>query len=268
MNAFNIQNSLEYDEYSIFIISASGKTFFVHAHHLTFKSSEEQTSRLWNPTEYLFDILSECVRSKMVDYHLIVKRMLWFTTPIIFDDNNTSDVFIDFMYHQLVPELLEGIMIVIKDNQFSDEMMVERSLIEMMKMVFYFRGNSHCSLLCSIGLRIKLVCHPCRKRLIESVGYVSEFCRREVKHLLPATALKLKSVRPQIWTNTVHEKLYSSVEPMTVTEAKIKFLSNYHSFFLFKNRIIYLGIVQTWPLFGTSFFAVQVFSGYLIDEFD
>jgi hypothetical protein len=60
----------------------------------------------------------------MVDYHLIVKRMLWFTTPMIFDENNKSDIFIDFMYNQLVPELLEGTMIVIKNNQFSDEMMV------------------------------------------------------------------------------------------------------------------------------------------------
>jgi hypothetical protein len=60
----------------------------------------------------------------MVDYHLIVKRMLWFTIPLIFDDKNTSESFIDFMYHQLIPELLEGTMIIIKDNQFSDELMV------------------------------------------------------------------------------------------------------------------------------------------------
>jgi hypothetical protein len=51
------------------------------------------------------------------------------------------------------------------------------------------------------------------------------FCRREVKHLLPATVLKLKNVRPQVWTTTVHEKLYASVEVMTAIEAKMKFLS-------------------------------------------
>jgi hypothetical protein len=86
----------------------------------------ESSSRLLNPTEYLFDILSECVRSNMVDYHLIVKRMLWFTIPMIFDDKNKSEIFIDFMYHQLIPELLEGTVIIIKDNQFSDELMVEK----------------------------------------------------------------------------------------------------------------------------------------------
>ncbi len=50
--------------------------------------------------------------------------MLWFTIPIIFDQNNTSEIFIDFMYHQLIPELLEGTMIIIKNNHFSDELMV------------------------------------------------------------------------------------------------------------------------------------------------
>ena len=62
----------------------------------------------------------------MVDYHLIVKRMLWFTIPMMYDEENTSETFIDFMYHQLVPEVLEGTMIVIKENNFSDELMVER----------------------------------------------------------------------------------------------------------------------------------------------
>jgi hypothetical protein len=83
-----------------------------------------------------------------------------------------------------------------------------------------------------------------------------------VKHLLPATVLKLKSVRPQIWTTTVHEKLYSSVEAMTAVEAKIKFLSKYNhlSSVLYKHLLIYLDLIQTWPLFGTTFFAVQVSS--------
>ena len=74
-------------------------------------------------------------------------------------------------------------------------------------------------------LRIRLVYLQCRFECDSS------FCnldcnafRREVKHLLPATVLKLKSVRPQVWTTTVHEKLYSSVETMTINEAKTKLL--------------------------------------------
>jgi hypothetical protein len=52
-----------------------------------------------------------------------------------------------------------------------------------------------------------------------------------VKHLLPTTVLKLKTVRPQVWTTTVHEKIYSFVETMTAIEAKIKFLSTYDFLF-------------------------------------
>ena len=45
----------------------------------------EHSSRLLDPSEYLFDVLSECVQSHVPDYHLIVKRMLWFNLPIIAD---------------------------------------------------------------------------------------------------------------------------------------------------------------------------------------
>ncbi|CAF4602738.1 unnamed protein product [Rotaria sp. Silwood1] len=188
----NISNSLEHDEYSIFIISAS-----------------ENSSRLLNPSEYLFDILSECVRANIDDYHLIIKRMLWFTIPMILDDNNKSEIFIDFMYHQLVPELLEGTMIVIKNNHLSDEIMQQISLMAALQ----FRASN------KIGLP----------------------SMREVKHLLPSTVLKVKNVRPQVWTTTVHEKLDSSIESMTPIEAKLNFLN----------------VIQTWPLFGTTFFTAQ-----------
>jgi hypothetical protein len=78
--------------------------------------------------EYLFDILSECVRSNVIDYHLIVKRMLWFTIPFTLDNNNNkSEIFMDFMYHQILPELLEGIMIVLNNNHLSDELTVKYS---------------------------------------------------------------------------------------------------------------------------------------------
>lgn len=84
--------------------------------------------------------------------------------------------------------------------------------------------------------------------------------RREVKHLLPATVLKLKSVRPQVWTTTVHEKLYSSVETLTTMEAKIKFLGK-HCPILSRLKCVMhdLDLIQTWPLFGMTFFTVQVF---------
>jgi hypothetical protein len=60
-----------------------------------------------------------------------------------------------------------------------------------------------------------------------------------VKHLLPTTVLKLKTVRPQVWTTTVHEKIYSFVETMTAIEAKIKFLSTYDFLSFLCKRTVY-----------------------------
>ncbi|CAM4880089.1 unnamed protein product [Rotaria socialis] len=188
----HMPNSLEYDEYSIFIISTT-----------------ENPSRLLNPNEYLFDILSECVESKMTDYYLIIKRMLWFNIPMIFDNNDKSEMFINFMYHQLVPELFEGTMIAIKDNHISDDLMHQLALMA----ALHYRASN------KIGLP----------------------SMREVKHLLPATVLKLKNIRPQVWTTTVHEELYSSVEAMTTMEAKLKFLT----------------VIQASSLFGVTFFPAQ-----------
>jgi hypothetical protein len=89
-----------------------------------FLISTEHSSRLLNPTEYLFDILNECIRSNITDFHLIIKRTLWFTIPFQFTNYNKSEMFIDFMYHQLIPELLEGTLIIQNTNHLSTELMV------------------------------------------------------------------------------------------------------------------------------------------------
>ena len=52
------------------------------------------------------------------------------------------------------------------------------------------------------------------------------FSRKEVKHLLPGTVLKLKSIHPQQWTAAIHEHFLSSVQSMSIIEAKKKFLGN------------------------------------------
>jgi len=87
----------------------------------------EYSSRLLIPSEYLFDILNECLRSNIINYHFIIKRMLWFHIPLQFNDHNQSDMFIDFMYHQLLPELLEGKLIVLNNNILSEQLMVKIS---------------------------------------------------------------------------------------------------------------------------------------------
>jgi hypothetical protein len=89
----------------------------------------EHSSRLLIPTEYLFDILNEYNQSNITNYHFIIKRILWYHIPISFIDHNQSDMFIDFMYHQLLSELLDGKIIVLNNNhQLSEQLMVKNFL--------------------------------------------------------------------------------------------------------------------------------------------
>ncbi|CAF4054726.1 unnamed protein product, partial [Rotaria magnacalcarata] len=188
----NMSNPLETDEYSIFIISAS-----------------DHSARLLDPKEYLIDIINECLRVNMIDFHFMMKRILWFNIPFIFNTNNQSETFIHFMYHQLIPELLEGTMIILNNNHLSDELVQEISLMAALQ----YRASNKIDL-------------P---------------TMREIKSLLPATILKLKSVVPREWTIAIHDKLRSFVESMPIIEAKIQFLN----------------LIKTWPLFGTTFFIVE-----------
>jgi hypothetical protein len=72
--------------------------------------------------------------------------------------------------------------------------------------------------------RVYLRCTRTALFILRAIGAV-RFPRREVKHLLPATVLKLRSIRPQEWTATIHEHLINAVQSMTSNEAKVKFLS-------------------------------------------
>ncbi|CAF0846167.1 unnamed protein product [Adineta ricciae] len=195
----NISDELENTEYSIFIISDT-----------------KNISRLLTPAEYIFDVLNECIRSNLTDFHLIIKRMLWVTIPFVLTSDTHSEMFINFMYHQLVPELTDGKMILLFNNHLSDELMQEIALLGALQ----YRASN--------------------KSGVPSM--------REVKYLLPTTVLKLKTIHPQQWTTAVHEKLYSSVESMSLIEAKMAFLN----------------LIQTWPLFGVTFFTAQSVNDSLI----
>ncbi|KAK7013629.1 hypothetical protein SK128_022807 [Halocaridina rubra] len=63
---------------------------------------------------------------------------------------------------------------------------------------------------------------------------------KEVKYLLPKPALTVRDVKPPQWVNMV-QQAWVEVAPMTSLQAKAQVLE----------------ILQSWPLFGSSFFAVK-----------
>lgn len=112
-----ISNNSE-DEYSLFIISTSSKSFLNYEFY--YFVLIEYSSRVLNSTEYFFDILNEYTRLNIINYHFIIKRILWFDLSLQF-----SDMFIDFMYHQLISILFEGTIILLNNNyHLSEELIV------------------------------------------------------------------------------------------------------------------------------------------------
>ena len=80
-----------------------------------------------------------------------------------------------------------------------------------------------------------------------------------MKQLLPGTVLKLKNTHPQQWIAAVHEHLLSSVQSMPIIDAKKKFLStDTQRKDSLQPTVIFVGLIQTWPLFGTTSFSIQV----------
>lgn len=137
--------------------------------------------------------MNECIQLKIFNYHFILKRILWFTIPYQYDINNQLETFINFMYNQIIPDYLEGLMIIFNDNHFSQQLIEDISLIAALQ----FRA-SH-----KLGL-------PSIK---------------EIKHLLPKTILQSKDIHPQKWAEHIHQIFQKSVESLSITQAKIKFLS-------------------------------------------
>lgn len=52
--------------------------------------------------------------------------MLWFNIPMTLSNNNQSEIYIHCMYNQILPEFLDGTMIILKNNHMSDDLMVRK----------------------------------------------------------------------------------------------------------------------------------------------
>ena len=183
-----------------------------------------------NTSEYVFDILSECVRLNIIDFHLIIKRhalVQLFHSDLIAITNQKCSSILCIINFDL--NYFEGTMIILNNSHLSDELTVKdkdrfggnilqydyilaRNLTDGCSSISRFKSNWSTIYVCEY---------------VRHSSFISFlFVRKEVKYLLPASVLKLKNIHPQEWTATVNDKLHSSVESLSTIEAKIKFLSN------------------------------------------
>jgi myosin-15 len=101
---------IEQYEYAIYYVVESGlisllsfKFPFLHF----FSKQIEKTARPLNRCEYIFDIVTELSKLNN-EFYLIFKRILWFF-PLKFE----TEGFVDMMYNQIIPDYLEGLIVVI-----------------------------------------------------------------------------------------------------------------------------------------------------------
>lgn len=70
-------------------------------------------------------MLHECARANIGESHLILKRVLWTAVPFLLKNNTQSELFIDFMYYQLLSDFIDGRMLVLPNHHLSGDQMVQ-----------------------------------------------------------------------------------------------------------------------------------------------
>lgn len=79
---------------------------------------EEKAARPLNRSEYIFDIITELTKLNN-EFYLIFKRILWYF-PLKFD----CESYIDMMFNQILPDYVEGLVIVTDMNKLSNDLNV------------------------------------------------------------------------------------------------------------------------------------------------
>lgn len=79
----------------------------------------EKAARPLNRCEYIFDVITELTKLNN-EFYLIFKRILWYF-PLKYD----SDPYIDMMFNQILPDYVEGLIVVTSANKLSGHLNVE-----------------------------------------------------------------------------------------------------------------------------------------------
>jgi len=137
------------------------------------------------------------------EFYLIFKRVLWYF-PIRLELDN----YIDMMYNQILPDFIEGLVVVTSNREDLSYSSNDIALLAALKWKSDDRSGK------------------------PSI--------RETRDLLPVTMVELGNLKPQQWLDMINAKL-EQIDHLSVVLSKIKFLE----------------VIQTWPMFGSTFFYVK-----------
>ncbi|KYN10968.1 Myosin-XV [Trachymyrmex cornetzi] len=152
--------------------------------------------------EYVLDVTTELQKNHQV-FYLIFCRSVWYY-PLRLD----AALYIEVVFNQIAPDYLEGLLLVLPGEHLPQEIIYDMAQIAAL--------------------------------LHRAADMTHEPATKEIKYLLPKTALSLREPRPQQWSNMV-QQAWNNVQHSSAAICKAQVLE----------------ILSKWPLFGSSFFAVK-----------
>ncbi|XP_018313716.1 unconventional myosin-XV isoform X1 [Mycetomoellerius zeteki] len=152
--------------------------------------------------EYVLDVTTELQKNHQV-FYLIFCRSVWYY-PLRLD----AALYIEVVFNQIAPDYLEGLLLVLPGEHLPQEVIYDMAQIAAL--------------------------------LHRAADMTHEPATKEIKYLLPKTALSLREPRPQQWSNMV-QQAWNNVQHSSAATCKAQVLE----------------ILSKWPLFGSSFFAVK-----------
>ena len=168
--------------------------------------------KLISNDEYVLDVCTE-LDEKNRQFFLLLKRTAWIH-PLRLDNS----LYIDVMFFQVVPDYLEGLLIVMRTED-SVSAAVMDDIARLGALLHYADDDS--------------AEHGQQHR--------HDVNARQVVELLPRTVDNLRHVTADQWTARVNGKLAELPAAMTCRQARAAFLQ----------------VLQQWPLFGSTFFYIH-----------
>ncbi|KAL5284945.1 Myo15.2 family protein [Megaselia abdita] len=166
--------------------------------------------------EYILDVTTEFLKSNQ-PFYLIFCRSIWFYPLKV--KPTPRPLYVEVLFNQVMPDYLEGLLLEIPKTGIPTAKCIQD--IAELAVILHRAAN----------LR-----HPPNMK--------------EVKFLLPKTALYIREIRPRQWLEYVH-KAWGSIVHLSPITVKLQFLV----------------ILSKWSLFGSSFFAVKrMWNHYIADE--
>ncbi|OQV25063.1 Unconventional myosin-XV [Hypsibius exemplaris] len=199
-NQLRIDSMSEADEYSVYAM----------------RDKEDMYGVPLQYEDYVLDITTELLKSSD-NFLLLFRRSVWYS-PLRLSDPSSNAAYIEMIFHQVVPDYLDGLLLVLPAGGLVDEEVRE------------------------VGKIAALLHRSTDKQQPPDV--------KEVKYLLPKPALSVRDPRPPQWLQIVQDYFQATIK-LTPIEAKAKFLEKLEKWTLFGSSFFFVSKVVT-PVAETS----------------